>query len=141
MKKFSVFIVLISFTFVFLSVKADLPYSEPICPNTKTVVKTSSANKDELLLKLNKLIRNAYPDEMYKEWNVMEIKPLHEATEDYDEVYFEMVKKLCNEEVAKNSWLIELEFPRLLPSASASTGIMFLMKDKDRGWYVWYTYK
>lgn len=141
MKKISILIVLICFLFVFVSVKADLPYLEPKCPNTKTLVNTSITNKDELVQQLNKLIRDAYPDEMYKEWNVMEIEPLHEAPEDYDEIYFEMVKKLCNKEVAKNSWLVELEFPRLLPSASASTGIMFIVKDKERGWYVWYTYR
>ena len=140
MKKTSVFIVLICFLFVFVSVKADLPYLEPKCPNTKTLVNTSIANKDELLLKLNKLIRNAYPDEMYKEWNVLEIEPLYKAEGiNYDKEYYKMVKKLCNKEVAENSWLVELEFPRFLPSASASTGIMFVVKDKERGWYAWYT--
>lgn len=136
LKKIIAFFILY-FLFWFGSAKADLPYLVPNCPNTNTFAETSINNKNELLMKLNEIVPIAYPDKMYKEWNVLEIEPLI----NYDKEYYKMVKKLCNKEVAENSWLVELEFPKFLPSASASTGIMFVVKDKEKGWYVWYTYR
>ena len=126
----------------FVNAKADLPYLVPNCPNTKSIAETSINNKNELLMKLNEIVPIAYPDKMYKEWNVLEIEPLHKAKGiNYDKEYYKMVKKLCNKEVAENPRLVELEFPEFLPSASASTGIMFVVKDKEKGRYVWYTYR
>lgn len=142
MKKIITFFMFPYFLFWFSSAKADLPYLVPKCPNTKTFAETSLNNKNELLMKLNEIVPIAYPDKMYQEWNVLEIDPLYKAQGiNYDKVYYQMVEKLCNKDVAENSWLVELEFPKFLPSASASTGIMFLVKDKEKGWYVWYTYR
>ena len=141
LKKIIAFFILY-FLFWFGSAKADLPYLVPNCPNTNTFAETSINNKSELLMKLNEIVPIAYPDKMYKEWNVLEIEPLHKAKGiNYYKEYYKMVKKLCNKEVAENSWLVELEFPEFLPSASASTGIMFVVKDKEKGWNVWYTYR
>lgn len=93
-------------------------------------------------MQLNELVPLAYPDKMYKEWKVSEMVPLYKAEGiNYDKVYYKIVEKLCNKEVADHSWLVELEFPNFLPSASASTGIMFVVKDNEKGWYVWYTYR
>lgn len=142
MKKIFLFMILMSFPYWFVIAKAELPYLVPTCPNTNTLAETSINNKDELLIKLNELIRVAYPDEKFNEWNVLEVKPLSKVSRSkYDKAYYRMAKKLCNKEVADNSWLVEFEIPELLPSASAATRVMFVAKDRETGWFVWYTYR
>ncbi|MDS9471151.1 hypothetical protein [Sporosarcina pasteurii] len=135
----------ILFCIMYFNIKdesTDLPYLEPRCPATDALIQTTSKDKAELLRKLNELVQDAYPYDIYSEWEVQEAIPLRSLIGvPYDEAYFMMAQRLCNKRVADNSWLIKVQFPKLLPSASASAGIMFVTKDKQNGWYVWYTYR
>ncbi|AOV07776.1 hypothetical protein BI350_09685 [Sporosarcina ureilytica] len=135
----------ILFCIMNLNIKAestDLPYLKPRCPTTDALIQTTSKDKAELSRKLNELIPDAYPYDIYSEWEVQEAIPLRSLIGvPYDEAYFKMAQRLCNNRVADNSWLIKVQFPKLLSSASASSGIMFVIKDKHNGWYVWYTYR
>ncbi|QUW20270.1 hypothetical protein JSQ81_10295 [Sporosarcina sp. Marseille-Q4063] len=133
---------IISFSLYPKAESTDFPYLKPVCPVSDELIKTNDNDKDELLQKLNKLIPDAYPDDIYSEWIVKEAKPLRSLIGvPYEEAYYGMANKLCNKKTANYSWLIKVEFPKLLPSASAASGVMFVIKDKDNGWHVWYTYR
>ncbi|WP_088088135.1 hypothetical protein [Bacillus sp. OV166] len=66
------------------------------------------------------------------------VKPLIDMK---DSPFYGMAILRCNKETAKKSWYVELLFPKYLPSASISTGIMFVTKTKSEEWKVWYQYK
>ncbi|MCM3598152.1 hypothetical protein M4D55_20530 [Metabacillus idriensis] len=124
-----------------INAETDLPYLKPKCPDTETLVKSTDSNKEELLNKLNELIPVAYPFDIYNEWIIKEALPLRSLIGvPYDDAYYKMAQKLCNKKVADYSWLVKVQFPKLLPSTSAS-GVMFIVNTKDKGWYVWYTYR
>jgi len=46
---------------------------------------------------------------------------------------------MCGPTVGKSTWVIELRFPRLEPSASLSQGQAFVSRFRS-GWKVWYRY-
>jgi hypothetical protein len=53
--------------------------------------------------------------------------------------YGRMAAHFCGEEVARSTWIVELHFPHLEPSASLSHGQLFVTKTKD-GWAAWFRY-
>jgi hypothetical protein len=131
---------LITTIFIFFIVNlqvsaAPLPYLTPKCPNEKELVATTAQDQAELLNALEAIVPEVYPEKVRK---VETAAPLHKMQ---DSPYYGMAKNLCSEEIANNSWYIQLLFPDYLPSASASTGIMFVAKTKDKGWVVWHQYK
>ena len=46
---------------------------------------------------------------------------------------------LCGSEVGQRTWVVELSFPKMLPSADLSAGQLFLSRFQD-GWKVWFQY-
>ena len=46
---------------------------------------------------------------------------------------------LCGEVIGSRTWVVELSFPRMLPSADLSAGQLFLSRFPD-GWKVWFQY-
>ncbi|MEI5905965.1 hypothetical protein WAK64_02640 [Bacillus spongiae] len=119
----------------------ELPFLKPNCPNIESILKTTLADTDELVRKLNDLIPIAYPDNEYNKWNVIKIVPLPSVIGvQYDDAYYRIAIRLCGEPIANNSWIVKVEFPKLLPSTSPS-GIFFVVKTKNSGWNVWYSYR
>lgn len=141
--KITLFFVIILLCIMPLNIKAetDLPYIKPKCPATEMLAKSKDDNKEAILQKLNELIPDAYPYNVYNEWIIKEALPLRSLIGvPFDDAYYRMAQKLCNKKVADYSWLVKVQFPKLLPSTSAS-GVMFIVKTKDKGWHVWYTYR
>lgn len=116
-----------------------LPYLEPRCPDASSTVKVNAGKKEEVLLALNKLVPKAYPYKEYDVWKVEEARPL--SSPQTAQPYYNLAKNSCGTGVAENSWFIKLHFPKLSPGVSASTGIMFIAKNSNNEWSVWYTYK
>jgi len=116
-----------------------LPYLEPKCPDVSSMVKVNAGEKEGVFLALNKLVPKAYPYKEYNVWKVEEARPL--SSEKTFRPYYNLAKELCGSDVAENSWFIKLHFPKLSPGVSASTGIMFIAKNSNNEWSVWYTYK
>jgi hypothetical protein len=46
---------------------------------------------------------------------------------------------LCGSEIGQRTWVVELSFPKMLPSADLSAGQLFLSRFQD-GWKVWFQY-
>ena len=46
---------------------------------------------------------------------------------------------LCGSEVGQRTWVVELSFPKMLPSADLSAGQLFLSRFQN-GWKVWFQY-
>jgi len=46
---------------------------------------------------------------------------------------------LCGEVIGSRTWVVELSFPKMLPSADLSAGQLFLSRFPD-GWKVWFQY-
>jgi hypothetical protein len=77
--------------------------------------------------------------EKYSEWEVA-LAPFTKVS-GFDKHYYEMAKNLCGEEIAKHSWLVKLHFPKWEPLASPANGIIYVAKNKEKGWFVWYRYR
>ncbi|WP_084544150.1 hypothetical protein [Paenisporosarcina indica] len=117
------------------------------CPKESDLVETSIDNQEELVNELDFLIPDTYIKgdeygENYKEWIVTTVMPLPKTVDDTTvDVYYEIAKNLCGKEVANKSWLIQIDFPKWDDvSASNSEGQIFVAKNKETGWYVWYRY-
>lgn len=135
--KFLLTFIFISLNFSTLEVYAEspLPYLTPQCPKQNELIRTTLKDKDELLISLETIVPDVYP---VKIWKIELVQPLNTMM---DSPYFGMAKLRCGEEVAKNSWYVRLFFPENLPSGSASTGIMFVVKTKENSWKVCFQYK
>ncbi|MGC9933828.1 hypothetical protein [Priestia aryabhattai] len=115
-----------------------LPYLEAKCPKL-SLVNVNANHREEVLLALKKLVPKAYPYKEYNSWKVEEARPL--SSPKTFRPYYNLAKDLCGTDVAENSWFIQLHFPKISPGGSASTGIMFIAKNSQDQWIVWYTYK
>jgi len=123
------------------SAKAEsrpLPYLEAKCPKS-SLVNVNANHKAEVLRAVKNLVPKAYPYKEYNSWKVEEARPL--SSPKTFRPYFNLAKELCGSDIAENSWLIQLNFPKISPGVSASTGIMFIVKNSQDQWIVWYTYK
>jgi hypothetical protein len=139
-------IMIVSCLFFILS--ASLVSAEPpqgtTCPKVSQLADTSLQDKEELLKTLNTLIPQVYGgdkySEKYSEWQVTLAEPMPQLTGFDKDAYYGIAKNFCGEEVAKRSWLVKLHFPLWLPSVSGSQGQIYLTKDKEKGWSVWFRY-
>ena len=133
---------LLFFTFVPSLIHAQ---SDVKCPDVKQLEKTSMKDKEELLKALKEIVPATYQKgehgEMFSEWEVITALPFPKTAEKKDAVYDEMAKNFCGEAVAEQSWLVRLYFPKWEgKSASALEGQIFIAKDKEDGWFVWFRY-
>ncbi|MBU8589152.1 hypothetical protein KM925_24985 [Priestia megaterium] len=136
-----IYILITSLLFPY-SAKAEsrpLPYLEAKCPKVSPLVQVDLNQKEEVLLALKELVPKAYPYTEYNSWKVEEARPL--SSPKTFRPYYNLAKELCGSDVAENSWFIQLHFPKISQGASASTGIMFIAKNSQGQWIVWYTYK
>lgn len=107
------------------------------CPNVADLVNPGPHAAKEIRAALPKLIRKTYGnDPRYRVW---EVKRMISLADPESSPYSDMAKQQCGEEVAERSWLVELFFPKFLPSSSLSQGQIFVAKTK-KGWMVWYRY-
>lgn len=138
------FLVMIISFFSFTTIKADAQPTE--CPVLSELEKTSIKDKKEVVEALNTLIPKTYgtgledfPD-IFTKWNVVTAKPfLKTVGNKEEEDYFGMAKTFCGKEIAEKSWLVRLDFPKA-PGANLAQGQIFLAKNKEKGWFVWFRY-
>lgn len=117
------------------------------CPEVSDLEETTEKDRQEFMEALEGFIKNIYisDDEyghLYEEWEVITAKPFPDTESSaYDEIYYEMAKNFCGEEVANRSWLTRIYFPKWSGiSASNLEGQLFVAKSKENGWFVWFRY-
>lgn len=116
------------------------------CPEPGNLEKTSVKNEKELRKALETIIPKVYEHgddaDMYSEWKIITVTPFPKTVGDkQNEVYYEMAINFCGKEVAEKSWLARIHFPKWEgQSASNSEGQIFVAKNKDEGWFVWFRY-
>ena len=142
-------VVIISISFV-VNADSDKTSSETKvedCPEASDLVDTSIYDRDEVVETLQTLIPETYIKgdeygEYYSEWSIIIARPLPMTIDDIEnDVYFEIAKNFCGKEVANKSWVIKMNFPKWKGvSDSNMEGQIFLAKNKDKGWYMWYRY-
>lgn len=110
------------------------------CPKPEMLLLPTESDREKLIIALNELIPKFYSTKPeYEEWNIEVIKPIWSLTGD-NEGYYEMAKHFCGREVANRSWFVRLRFSRLFPAQSASLGEIYVAKDKQDNWIVWFQY-
>ena len=72
-----------------------------------------------------------------EEWRTYEIRSAYPATR--DERFGIVVFGMCGAVVGSRTWVVEMSFPKLEPSASLSQGQAFVSRFRS-GWRVWYRY-
>lgn len=103
------------------------------CPDPINLVESYSLQ--EVRLAVQKLVPQKFPAEDIVGWQIIKIQPLKEAGN-----YYGIGKTYCGKEVADKSWFVEVFFPKFAPSESASKYQLFLAKDKEKGWSIWFVY-
>ncbi|MDW0117822.1 hypothetical protein QTL97_12820 [Sporosarcina thermotolerans] len=106
------------------------------CPNTQNFGPVSS--DEGLINALNTIIPEVYKDSNYKGWKVETIAHLPKSP--HPEAYYEMAKNYCGEELANNSWFVEVLFPQYLPAYDASHRQIFVTKNKQGQWFAWFRF-
>ena len=106
------------------------------CPNPKNMEPVSS-DKD-LINALNTIIPEVYKNQKYKGWKVETIAHLSKSP--HLEDYYAMAKNYCGEELADNSWFVEVLFPQYLPAYDASHRQIFVTKNKRGQWFAWFRF-
>jgi len=72
-----------------------------------------------------------------EEWRTYEISSAYPATR--GEGFAVIALNMCGPVVGGRTWIVELHFPKLEPSASLSQGQAFVSRFRS-GWRVWYRY-
>jgi hypothetical protein len=72
-----------------------------------------------------------------QEWRTYEIRSAYPAAK--DEGFGIVVFGMCGPVVGSKTWIVEVRFPELEPSASLSQGQAFVSRFQS-GWRVWYRY-
>jgi hypothetical protein len=72
-----------------------------------------------------------------KEWRTYRITSAYPATS--RKGFGEIALTMCGPVVAGRTWIVEIHFPALEPSASLSQGQAFVSRFKS-GWRVWFRY-
>lgn len=106
------------------------------CPNLKDMEPVSS-DKD-LINALNTIIPEVYKNQNFKGWKVETIAHLSKSP--HLEDYYAMAKNYCGEEIADNSWFVEVLFPQYLPAYDASHRQIFVTKNKRGQWFAWFRF-
>ena len=71
------------------------------------------------------------------EWRTYEIRSVYPASR--GEGFGIVVFGMCGPRVGSRTWVVEMRFPKLEPSASLSQGQAFVSRFRS-GWRVWYRY-
>ena len=135
---------LIILSMIYFSING-LVYAQPKkCPEVTQLEDVSQKDKEEVINSLRTLIPQTYEvgdyPHVYKEWRVLSAIPFSEVGgNEEEENYLGMAKNFCGEKVTNKSWLVRLDFPQA-KGASASQGQLFIAKDKEKGWFVWFRY-
>ncbi|HDR7855460.1 hypothetical protein [Bacillus paranthracis] len=122
----------------FASANSDVPFliHNGKCPNPQEL---GHADSDKGLIKaLNTIIPKVYKGDKYKGWKIETIAPLPKSP--HPESYYEMAKHYCGEEIANNSWFVEVVFPQYLPAYDASHRQIFVTKNKEEKWFAWFRF-
>lgn len=77
-----------------------------------------------------------YPGTDHLDWKLSALVPL---TTKSVSVWYGMAKNFGYRQLAQNSYLVWLKFPRLLPSADLSQGQFFITRTRS-GWVAWFQY-
>lgn len=122
----------------FAETNEDLPFliNNGKCPNSKELGHLGSDKG--LINALNTIIPEIYKDQNYKDWKVETIANLPKSP--HPEAYYEMAKYYCGEEIANNSWVVEVLFPQYLPAYDASHKQIFVTKNKQGQWFAWFRF-
>jgi hypothetical protein len=122
----------------FAETNEDVPFliNKGKCPNFQELGHASS--KRGLINALNTIIPEVYKDRDYKSWKVETVAPLPKSP--HSEAYYEMAKYYCGEEIANNSWFVEILFPQYLPAYDASHKQIFVTKTKQGQWFAWFRF-
>lgn len=137
-----VYICLLSFfinpTFSFAEPNHDVPFliNNGKCPKSQELDQVHSSRG--LRKALNTIIPNVYKGEKYTKWKIEKIAPLIKSPD--PEAYYGMGKYYYGEKVAKNSWYVEILFPKYLPAYDASHGQIFVTKNKGGKWFAWFKF-
>lgn len=101
-------------------------------PTQLRPLKTGDAAKLQALLP--EMIPLHYQGPEYEGFEVVKVQTAAEAG-----VYGEMVENMAGAKVAASTFVVQLHFPRLEPSASMSQGQLFITRTRQ-GWDVWFRY-
>ena len=105
------------------------------CPAVALLVPTSEADAGALRSALSTIVPLQYPDPSeYQDYGITSVRMAAVSA-----AYGRVAAHFCGEEVARSTWIVELYFPHLEPSASMSQGQLFVAKTKD-GWTSWFRY-
>lgn len=143
MKRLFFLIMIITF-FSFTVINAHAQPTE--CPKVNEIEKTSVKDKTDFLKALQMIVLKTYQKgdfaKLYTDWRVITATPFPLTVgNEINEGYYGMAKNFCGKEVADNSWLVRLYFPKWEgKSASSLEGQIFLAKSKEKGWFVWFRY-
>lgn len=102
------------------------------CPKSQNLEIVSSDKG--LINALNTIIPEVYKNQNYKGWKVETIAHLPKSPRTED--YYAMAKNYCGEEIANNSWFVEVLFPEYLPAYDASHRQIFVTKNKQGQWFL-----
>lgn len=106
------------------------------CPDSQNLEPVSSDKG--LLNALNTIIPEVYKNQNYKGWKIESIAHLSESP--HPDAYYAMAKNYCGEEIANNSWFVEVLFPQYLPAYDASHRQIFVTKNKQGQWFAWFRF-
>lgn len=117
------------------SVKAQFT-TRVTCPSNISLVEPGLNAENEIRASLYRLVPQMYPKtHEYTRWEVLKITPLPQAG-----AYYGIGARVCTEDVAKQSWFVELFFPNMVPNVTPlNRGQLFLAKSHE-GWVAWYKY-
>ena len=105
--------------------------SSPNCPN-QVPLEPGRQARDRAIAAVREALRTG-PEE----WRTYEIRSAYPATS--GEGFAAIALRMCGSVVGTRTWVVEMYFPRLEPSASLSQGQAFVSRFRA-GWRVWYRY-
>jgi hypothetical protein len=106
------------------------------CPDLQNL---GRADSDKGLINaMNTIIPEVYKSDNYNGWKVETIAHLSKSP--HLEDYYAMAKNYCGEEIADNSWFVEVLFPQYLPAYDASHRQIFVTKNKQGQWLAWFRF-
>jgi hypothetical protein len=122
----------------FAETNGEIPFliNNGKCPNSQNLGHVSSDKG--LINALNTIIPEVYKNQNYKGWKVETVAYLPKSP--HPEAYYAMAKHYCGEEIANNSWFVEVLFPQYLPAYDASHRQIFVTKNKQGQWFAWFRF-
>lgn len=120
------------------------PYSARAnsCPNPNELQDTTLDEQEELLQALHSLVPEIFRGDVFVNWEVMSATPFPMTIGKQEESpFFEWAKQMCGGQVTEKSWLVRLYFPTLADLRSHfSERQLFVAKNQQNDWFVWYQY-